>query len=107
MATTSDRDAVGATPAEYEGGRYLVSMLGEVNWVRNVRANPRAALLRRGREEVRLVEVAPDQCAPILRKYLEIAPGARAHFPLDQHAPLPEFERIADRYPVFRAEPAR
>ena len=39
--------------------------------------------------------------APILRQYLQVAPGARAHIPVDRHAPLEEFERIAERYPVF------
>jgi hypothetical protein len=31
-----------------------------------------------------------------------LAPGARAHFPVDRGAPLSEFEHIASRYPVFR-----
>jgi deazaflavin-dependent oxidoreductase (nitroreductase family) len=94
--------------ADYQGGRYLVSMLGnDANWVRNVRAaDGRAVLRRRGREEVRLVEVEPGDRAPILRRYLEVAPGARPHLPVDRHAPLAEFERIADQFPVFRITPA-
>ena len=94
--------------ADYQGGRYLVSMLGnDANWVRNVRAaDGRAVLRRRGREEVRLVEVAPADRAPILRRYLQVAPGARAHLPVDRHAPLAEFEQIAGQFPVFRIVPA-
>ncbi|MFD1051832.1 nitroreductase/quinone reductase family protein, partial [Kibdelosporangium lantanae] len=48
--------------ADYEGERYLVSMLGErANWVRNVRAAEGRAVLRHGRREaVRLAEVDPD-----------------------------------------------
>ena len=94
--------------ADYQGGRYLVSMLGnDANWVRNVRAaDGRAVLRRRGREEVRLVEVEPGDRAPILRRYLQVAPGARAHLPVDRHAPLAEFERIADLFPVFQIVPA-
>ncbi|MGE5292718.1 MAG: nitroreductase/quinone reductase family protein [Micromonosporaceae bacterium] len=94
--------------AEYEGGRYLVSMLGkDANWVLNVRAAEGRAVLRRGgREEVRLEEVEPRDRAPILRRYLAVAPGARPHLPVDQHAPLEEFERIADQFPVFRISPA-
>jgi deazaflavin-dependent oxidoreductase (nitroreductase family) len=94
--------------ADYEGGRYLVSMLGnDANWVRNVRAaDGRAVLRRRGREKVRLVEVEPGGRAPILRRYLEVAPGARPHLPVDWHAPLAEFERIADQFPVFQIVPA-
>ncbi|HLV57348.1 MAG TPA: nitroreductase family deazaflavin-dependent oxidoreductase [Natronosporangium sp.] len=90
--------------ADWQGERYLVSMLGErANWVRNVRAaGGRAVLRRRGREAVRLEEVDPSERAPILRRYLQLAPGARPHIPVDRRAPLAEFERVADRYPVFR-----
>jgi deazaflavin-dependent oxidoreductase (nitroreductase family) len=90
--------------AEFEGQRYLVAMLGtEANWVRNVRAGGGKVVLRHGRrEEVTLEEVDPSTRAPILRRYLELAPGARAHFPVDQHASLEQFEQIAERYPVFR-----
>lgn len=89
--------------ADFRGERYLVSMLGEdTNWVRNVRAAGGRAVLRHGRrEDVRLEEVAPGARAEILRRYLERAPGARAHIPVDQHAPIEEFERIAPQYPVF------
>jgi len=94
---------------EYEGGRYLVSMLGrDVNWVRNVRANQGLAVLRRrGSEPVRLTEVDPADRAPILRRYLDLAPGARPHMPVDRRAPLEHFARIADHYPVFRVTSAR
>jgi hypothetical protein len=33
---------------------------------------------------------------------LEPAPGARPFFPIDRGAPLSDFERIVDEYPVFR-----
>lgn len=90
--------------ADLEGERYLVAMLGErANWVANVRAAGGSAVLRHGRREaVRLEEVDAAGRAPILRRYLELAPGARPHIPVDPGAPLPEFERIASRYPVFR-----
>jgi deazaflavin-dependent oxidoreductase (nitroreductase family) len=93
--------------AEHAGERYLVSMLGErANWVHNVRAaDGRAVLRRKGAQEVRLLEVAPGDRAPILRSYLNAAPGARPHIPVDRHAPLAEFERIAQHYPVFRVVP--
>lgn len=90
--------------ADYEGERYLVAMLGEnANWVRNVRAANGIATLRHGRREhVRLEEVDPGDRAAILRRYLAVAPGARAHIPVDRHAPLEQFDRIAAQYPVFR-----
>jgi hypothetical protein len=89
--------------ADYQGERYLVAMLGEgTNWVSNVRAAAGRAVLRHGpREAVRLEEVDPRARAPILRRYLQVAPGARPHIPVDRRAPLAEFERIAALYPVF------
>jgi deazaflavin-dependent oxidoreductase (nitroreductase family) len=90
--------------ADYEGERYLVSMLGEkANWVSNARAAGGRGVLRRGRREtIRLEEVDPDRRAPILRRYLALAPGARPHIPVDRHAPLSDFERVAPAFPVFR-----
>ncbi len=90
--------------ADYEGERYLVSMLDEgTNWVRNVRAAGGQAVLRHGgREAVLLEEISADTRPPILRRYLALAPGARPHIPIDRHAPLEEFERIAPQVPVFR-----
>jgi deazaflavin-dependent oxidoreductase (nitroreductase family) len=90
--------------ADYEGGRYLVSMLGnDVNWVRNLRAAGDRAVLRHGRREaVRLREVDSRDRAPILRRYVQVAPGARPHIPVDRKAPLADSERISPDYPVFR-----
>lgn len=90
--------------ADYDGERYLVAMLGnDTSWVLNVRAAEGRAVLRRGRrEDVLLEEVDPGIRAPILRRYLAVAPGARPHLPVDRHAPLEDFERIADQFPVFR-----
>ena len=88
---------------DYQGERYLVSMLGQkANWVRNLRADNHGVLVRGRREEVALVEDLSDKRAAILRRYLELAAGARPFFPIDRHAPLTEFERIVDQYPVFR-----
>jgi deazaflavin-dependent oxidoreductase (nitroreductase family) len=90
--------------ADYQGERYLVAMLGErTNWVSNVRAAGGHAVLCHGeREAVRLEEVDPQARVEILRRYLQVAPGARPHIPVDRRAPVAEFERIAPQYPVFR-----
>ena len=79
-------------------------MLGpKTNWVRNVKAaGGHAILRRRGREAVMLEEIPVELRAPVLRRYLAVAPGARPHMPVDRRAPLSEFEALADRYPVFR-----
>jgi deazaflavin-dependent oxidoreductase (nitroreductase family) len=90
--------------AVIDGERYLVSMLGtEANWVRNVKAAGGKARLIHGKtEQVLLEEVPADQRAPILKAYLQIAPGARPHIPVELDAPLSEFEKIAPQFPVFR-----
>jgi hypothetical protein len=51
---------------------------------------------------VRLEDVPVSQRAPILKAYLQVAPGARPHFDVSRDAPLAEFEKVAARYPVFR-----
>lgn len=94
--------------ADHEGERYLVAMLGEnAEWPRNVRAAGGRAVLRHGRREpVRLEEITdPAARAPVIRRYLDYAPGARPHVPVDRHAPVEEFERIAPQIPVFRIVP--
>jgi deazaflavin-dependent oxidoreductase (nitroreductase family) len=87
-----------------DGQRYLVSMLGNnVQWVQNVRAAAGRAVLRSGdREEVQLEEVPADQRAPILKAYLQRAPGARPHVPVNKDAALAEFQKVAAEFPVFR-----
>ncbi|HVQ53078.1 MAG TPA: hypothetical protein VMS92_23830, partial [Mycobacterium sp.] len=89
-----------------QGERYLVAMLGQkTNWVRNLRAGGGRAVLQRGqREDVSLVEDLSDKRPAILRRYLELAAGARPFFPIDRRAPLSDFERIVDQYPVFRVD---
>jgi hypothetical protein len=79
-------------------------MLGETaDWVRNARASGGEAVLRHGGGvRVLLEEVPASSRAPILKAYLQRAPGARPHFDLGPDAPVKEFEQIAWRYPVFR-----
>jgi deazaflavin-dependent oxidoreductase (nitroreductase family) len=83
--------------------RYLVSMLGEnVQWVQNIRATNGEAVIRSGRREaILLMEVPFEQRAPILKAYLQRAPGARPHFPISKDAPLADFEIIGKDYPTF------
>ncbi len=86
------------------GERYLVSMLGEnANWVSNVKAAGGRATLRHGTsEQVLLKDVDVKERGPILKAYLQIAPGARPHIPISKDAPISEFEKIASEYPVFK-----
>ena len=90
--------------SDVDGHWYLVSMLGECNWTRNVRAaGGRARLLRAGSSrQVILDEVPADQRAPIIKRYVEKVPGGRPHIPVDRHAPVEAFRSVAPRHPVFR-----
>jgi len=89
-----------------DGERYLVSMLGEgTNWVRNVRAaGGKATLIHGIKERILLEEVDIRKRAPILKAYLQIAPGARPHIPVSKDPPISEFEKIVSKYPIFRIE---
>jgi hypothetical protein len=70
------------------------------------RAAEGEAVLRHGcQEAVRLEEVTVDLRALVLKAYLGRAPNSRSHVPVDQDAPLAEFERVADRFPVLRVAP--
>jgi deazaflavin-dependent oxidoreductase (nitroreductase family) len=92
--------------ADLDGDWYVVSMLGEdANWVRNVRAaGGRAAIRHGGLQPVHLREVPAEQRAPILKRYLEVAPGARPHLPINRNAPVAEFAAICAGFPVFQVE---
>lgn len=87
--------------------RFFVSVLGEqANWVRNLRAAGGKATLRHGRVEQVLLEDVPfEKRAPLLKAYLQIAPGARPHVSVDKDAALDEFEQVAAEYPVFKVNP--
>jgi hypothetical protein len=82
------------------GQRYLVALRGEATgWVRDVRAAGGRAVLRHGRREpVRLEELPPAARPPVIRRYLELAPGRR----VDRQAPEAEAPRVAADVPVFR-----
>lgn len=87
-----------------EGERYLVAMFGyNTGWARNVAAANGQAILRHGRTEpIRLEEIPVTQRARVLKRYLQIAPGARPHMPISKDDPLEVFETHAVDYPVFR-----
>lgn len=90
-----------------QGERYVVSMLGPgAQWLQNVAADEgRAVLHAPDPEPVRLVEVPVPDRPPILKRYLQLAPGARPHVPVDRHAPVERFAEIAADVPVLRVEP--
>jgi deazaflavin-dependent oxidoreductase (nitroreductase family) len=109
IGRTSGRPiSVPLMPARVDGVLYLGSMLGEgANWVRNVRAAGGHAVLHHGRrhEQVVLAEVPVDRRVPLIKAFLDSAPGARPHVPVDREAPPDEIAAVADQIPIFRVEP--
>ena len=98
--------------ADVGGEWFVVSMLGECNWVSSVRAaqgraaQGRAALRRRRSRPVVLVEVPVAERAPILRRYAVKVPGGRPHLRATRHDPVEAFAVISADHPVFRVTPA-
>jgi deazaflavin-dependent oxidoreductase (nitroreductase family) len=91
----------------HEGQRYLVAPRGETEWVRNARAAAGEAVIRRGKaEDVTLTEVPVSERAPIIQTYLRAnAWETKGEFGIDPKAALEEFQKIADKHPVFRITP--
>ena len=83
-------------------------MLGDNSeWVKNVRATDGAVFIKRGRSRpARLTEIPPEERAPILRAWCQVATSGRKHLPVPYDAPVSAFEAIAGDYPVFRIDPA-
>jgi deazaflavin-dependent oxidoreductase (nitroreductase family) len=91
------------TLVEENGSRWLVAPYGEVSWVRNARVVGKVAL-RRGRtsETVKITEVASDEAAAVLKKYVTRVPVVRPFFDATPNSSLPDFVAEARRHPVFR-----
>ncbi len=97
----------------FAGDDYLVSLAGESQWVRNVRAASGAVTItRRGRRHALLEEVADAARSPILFAYLyaarerssanSYAKQAEFYFGLSPDAGEAELAEVAEFYPVFR-----
>lgn len=92
------------------GQRYIQSPYGEVNWVRNLRADPHALLTKGSREEpVEALEVAPPDAVAILRagvdRYLRsrwLSPLVRVFTGIRRDSTDEEILAHARRHPMFR-----
>jgi len=78
-------------------------MFGEKsNWVKNVGASDGKAVLTHGRRRpVQLIELPVSDRAPIIKRYLLFATGARPHMQVGWREPLSTFTDAAAIYPVF------
>lgn len=85
-----------------DGHRWLVAPYGEVQWVLNVRSNPRARLSRsRSSEDVVLSELEPQDAISTLRAYVAKAPIVRPYFDVTLSSSDAEYIAEAPRHPVF------
>jgi hypothetical protein len=67
------------TPVDVDGVKYLVSVRGETEWVKNVRANPHVKLAKSGATDYVATEIIPAEAKkPILEAYKATASKATA-----------------------------
>src|SRR5215467_8053243 len=79
-------------PVEHDGRRWLVAPYGPVSWVHNARATGRVSLTRRREtHDYTIREVPPGEAAPVLKRYVRIAPATRAYFQATKDSPLEDF----------------
>jgi deazaflavin-dependent oxidoreductase (nitroreductase family) len=91
------------TLVEERGQRWLVAPYGEVGWVRNARSAGRVTLSRgHHTETAAIVEVGPEEAAPVLKRYVTEVPITRPYFDVQPASPLDAFRAEALQHPVFR-----
>lgn len=103
---------VSLSRTDYGGNRYFVSLAGEADWVKNVRASGgKAVMISRTRTPVRLKEIPLEERAPILLAYVQkrafTHSGAQASqhfFGLGPRPTLEEMGIIARGFVVFEIE---
>ena len=87
---------------ERNGKRYVGSVYGIVDWVRNLRA-AREAILTRGRrsETVNVRELPQDEAALVLREDIKGGNPFARSYGVTADSSLEEFERAVLTHPVF------
>ena len=87
---------------EHNGKRYVGSVYGIVDWVRNLRA-AREAILTRGRrsETVNVRELPQGEAALVLREDVKGGNPFARNYGVTADSSLEEFERAVLTHPVF------
>jgi deazaflavin-dependent oxidoreductase (nitroreductase family) len=94
---------------EVDGRRFIQSPFGEVNWVRNLRADG-TAMVAKGdsSESVEAIELTPEAAGPVLRDalapYLRWRIGAFVigrYFHVRADSPIEDYIAIARLHPMF------
>jgi deazaflavin-dependent oxidoreductase (nitroreductase family) len=90
---------------EHNGKRYVGSVFGIVDWVRNLRA-AKEAILTRGRrtETVNVIELPQKEAALVLREDIKGGNPFARSYGITADASLEEFERAVLTHPLFLLE---
>jgi len=106
---TGKSHSFAVTLAVLHDERYLVSLAGESDWVRNLRASGKAVIRHGRREAIGVQELAVEDRPAVLHAYLSKralskspAAEARDYFGVDPHPSREVLQGIADHYPVFK-----
>lgn len=90
---------------EHNGKRYVGSVFGIVDWVRNLRAAGEAILTRGRRSEaVKVIELPQGEAALVLQEDVKGGNPFASNYGVTADAPLEEFERSVLTHPVFLLE---
>ena len=90
---------------ERNGKRYLGSVYGIVDWVRNLRAAGEAVLTRGRRSEtVNVRELPPKEAALVLREDIKGGNPFARSYGVTADSSLEEFERAVISHPLFVLE---
>lgn len=90
---------------EHHGKRYVGSVYGIVDWVRNLRA-AKEAILTRGRrsETVQVIELPQKEAAFVLREDIKSGNPFARSYGVTADSSLEEFERAVLTHPIFLFE---
>lgn len=87
---------------ELDGKQFLVAPRGRTQWVRNAEAAGEVTLKRSSRRRFRLRALHDSEKAQVLKAYLTNYKSAvQKFFPVLPSAPVDDFTKIAEGYPVF------
>ncbi len=90
---------------EQNGKRYVGSVYGIVDWVRNLRAAGEATLTRGRRSEtVNVIELPKEEAALVLQTDVKHGNPFARYYGVTADSPLEEFERSVLTHPVFLFE---
>src|SRR5213595_2971138 len=91
---------------EHNGKRYVGSVYGIVDWVRNLRAAGEAILTRgRRAETVNVRELPPKEAALVLREDIKGGNPFARYYQVTAESSLEDFERAALHHPMFVLQP--